>query len=796
MYSLAGLVIEVMGGASWEELLRTRMLQPMNTTHTELTDPGLQQKELSTSYMENGEKLVALDTSIYTDINAYQSSGGLLTSADDMTHWMYVLLHQGITKQGTRILSEKTIRTMQMAKSLPPINTDNFLYKPENPVTYTDMGYGFAWYTGQYRGYQVVHHPGGLHGFTSLLMFIHDLDLSVFIATNGPGYDQAYKAITTIFYYVTDLIAGLEPWVSSNNACSFVQNWINSVPLWYSPDAFKGKVLADRGWTNTDAYLGSYGNMLAGDIIISKDGHGLSMKLNRLRGRLHRTANDSVLVGQTLGVRQFMSIAVDGTQLYTRLKFLRVDDEGRYHDLLFTFPGDSHEWSFRRGVRFDSDLRADGSDTRVYPDCSESHQDPRTVHEYREGRGEVVRGVRGGGHVQWPCSDQRHVVWVGSMTKAFTVSMLASLMEEDSSSSFTWETPLAAILGADFRLVDVCMTSHVTLADLLTHRTGLRASSWLFFAGFPDNMSLALLEKYFPFETWMYCLAGRVAEIMGGASWEELLGRGLLQPMGMRHTFTFSEAFKLRPYSERPDTRILSCTRILSERSLREMQTALVLVPLDMGIFLYEPQFPVTYTDNGYRIVKHPGVFPGYNSFLGLLPDLDLGIFIAANASAHMDTLQALFYFITDVILGLKPWLTAEDAYHFPEPWINTTKPRVSSDMSEKNQILGESGWINVDAYLGTYGNMFVDDVIISEDRGRGMSMRLNKLQTRLYRTANDDVLMAKPLGTRHFLSVGLNETFFMKLRFREPGGGGRYRELLLEYPSLDTETWSFRRND
>ncbi|KAL8610830.1 hypothetical protein ACOMHN_056685 [Nucella lapillus] len=122
--------------------------------------------------------------------------------------------------------------------------------------------------------------------------------------------------------------------------------------------------------------------------------------------------------------------------------------------------------------------------------------------------------------------------------------------------------------------------------------------------------------------------------------------------------------------------------RILSERSLKEMQTAHVLVSLDMGMFLYEPQFPVTYTDSGYgfawfaaqyrgyRIVKHPGVFPGYNSFLGLLPDLDLGIFIAANTSGHMDALQALFYFITDLILGLKPWLTAEDAYHFPEPWI------------------------------------------------------------------------------------------------------------------------------
>ncbi|KAL8610837.1 hypothetical protein ACOMHN_056692 [Nucella lapillus] len=84
---------------------------------------------------------------------------------------------------------------------------------------------------------------------------------------------------------------------------------------------------------------------------------------------------------------------------------------------------------------------------------------------------------------------------VGSMTKAFTVSMLASLMEEDSSSSFSWETPLVALLGKYFRLGDDYISSHVTLKDLLTHRTGLSASILKIFTGAPDNMTLQLLEK-------------------------------------------------------------------------------------------------------------------------------------------------------------------------------------------------------------------------------------------------------------------------------------------------------------
>ena len=61
--------------------------------------------------------------------------------------------------------------------------------------------------------------------------------------------------------------------------------------------------------------------------------------------------------------------------------------------------------------------------------------------------------------------------------------------------SYSWETPVVDILGPDFRLGDDYITQHVTLRDLLSHRTGLAPNNIPIFTGSPDSMTRALLEQ-------------------------------------------------------------------------------------------------------------------------------------------------------------------------------------------------------------------------------------------------------------------------------------------------------------
>ena len=46
----------------------------------------------------------------------------------------------------------------------------------------------------------------------------------------------------------------------------------------------------------------------------------------------------------------------------------------------------------------------------------------------------------------------------------------------------------------------------------------------------------APFRDQFEYNNWMYGLTGHVAEVMGGAPWEELLQTRLLRPLGMLDT--------------------------------------------------------------------------------------------------------------------------------------------------------------------------------------------------------------------------------------------------------------------
>lgn len=72
----------------------------------------------------------------------------------------------------------------------------------------------------------------------------------------------------------------------------------------------------------------------------------------------------------------------------------------------------------------------------------------------------------------------RTLFFTGSTTKSFTAAAAALLAESRDFPSVTWRTPMARLLGEDWMLDQTTShgkhaTSHVTIEDCLSHRTGL-----------------------------------------------------------------------------------------------------------------------------------------------------------------------------------------------------------------------------------------------------------------------------------------------------------------------------------
>ncbi len=175
----------------------------------------------------------------------------------------------------------------------------------------------------------------------------------------------------------------------------------------------------------------------------------------------------------------------------------------------------------------------------------EKHQVPGLVGAIIQGDRVVAIGAVGvrkqGDSNPITIHDQMHI---GSCTKAMTATLLGLMVQEG---KLQWSSTLAelfpkhaSLMHADYRTV--------TLEQLLTHRAGLPANTdwWRLGADRPTNLQRETLLKNvlkdapkhppgsrFEYSNVGYALAGHVAEVLAGKSWEALMKERLFQPLGM-----------------------------------------------------------------------------------------------------------------------------------------------------------------------------------------------------------------------------------------------------------------------
>lgn len=165
-----------------------------------------------------------------------------------------------------------------------------------------------------------------------------------------------------------------------------------------------------------------------------------------------------------------------------------------------------------------------------------------------------------------PC-DSESVFVIGSVSKAFTATLLAHLVGEG---RLNWTDSISQILP-EFQRPSSDLSSHATVADLLSHHAGLSAfdSLWLGSDNIPlldrsDSINiLSYLPQEKPFRgSWLYNnfafdVLGHVIERISGSSYSSFLHDHLLQPLGMKRTYYTEAAGQLeneaKPYAALAD---------------------------------------------------------------------------------------------------------------------------------------------------------------------------------------------------------------------------------------------------
>ncbi|XP_074653589.1 uncharacterized protein LOC141907747 [Tubulanus polymorphus] len=263
--------------------------------------------------------------------------------------------------------------------------------------------------------------------------------------------------------------------------------------------------------------------------------------------------------------------------------------------------------------------------------------------------------------------NQSTLFCIGSITKGFTSTLLASLISRNSSMS--WDTPIHHLVP-EIQFSDTYRTNHMTLRDILAHRTGIPSYFGALMTGFYRSRKELVrrirfmrpkkrMNTAYTYNNYMYMLAGYIAERITGKSWDDLIRETFLIPLGMSSTvFADSPTFEdhqtnmamphmsfhgklkqIKPSLVRavypagpagsicstPDdmvkwisfqlneTKLGNGERLVKEKVFRDLFSPQILTPTpNWRKVLRKPTFPISEGRTGYGLGWGSGTYRGY----------------------------------------------------------------------------------------------------------------------------------------------------------------------------------------
>jgi CubicO group peptidase (beta-lactamase class C family) len=368
--------------------------------------------------------------------------------------------------------------------------------------------------------------------------------------------------------------------------------------------------------------------------------------------------------------------------------------------------------------------------------------------------------------------DAETIFDTASLTKAFTAAAIATLVDEG---KLSWDEPVHHYLPA-LEFSDSYLTENLTLRDLLAHRTGIKNNSAWYFGNLSQDELIAAfkhLQPQTPFRArWNYSnigyqAAAEVASSVSGVSWEDLVTRRILQPLGMKCTIAnFDDVPKRKNYASPHDVidgvqlavpreiarmstpaagGVQACAadlatwmlfqlgdgtwngkRIISAEAMHEMQSAQINVPTTAAFrAARQVRHTVAYgfgwqvwDYRGHWFLWHTGSGDGQSACVALLPDEKIGVAFVINSwkqggSAFNVHLVSRFL---DYYLG-EP--TKNYLGEYKESWLKNTQ----RDADERRAVLEARpkvprAALPLSAYAGRYRDRLGIGVSVVEEGG------------------------------------------------------------------------------
>ena len=361
---------------------------------------------------------------------------------------------------------------------------------------------------------------------------------------------------------------------------------------------------------------------------------------------------------------------------------------------------------------------------------------------------------------------------IASNTKAFTAAALAVLIDEG---KLRWGDKVLKYLPS-FQLYDPWVTNEFTVADLLSHRSGLVTFSGdlLWYESSYSREEIIRRVRFlkpvssfrtrFGYNNIMFLAAGEIVPVVTGKSWDDFLRERFFVPLGMTRTTTRYKQLLATPNIAIPHNELrgnlrvirygnvdniagagainssvaemaqwirlqlgrgtFSGTKIFSAGRSREMWTPQTVVS---GISEQAEKFnPTTHFNlyglgwsisdyQGRKVVSHGGGLDGMTSRVALIPEENLGLVVLTNSESSLSTVISNRIF--DAFLGVpkRDWSTE---------YLLRSKQGQQAQAAEEKQIEdarvpNTKPSLALPSYAGTYSGTMFGDARVADENGK-----------------------------------------------------------------------------
>lgn len=421
--------------------------------------------------------------------------------------------------------------------------------------------------------------------------------------------------------------------------------------------------------------------------------------------------------------------------------------------------------------------------------------------------------------------DADTVFQVASVSKPVASTIVAGVVGQGAAN---WTDPAVGWFP-DLALADPYVTANATLADLLSHRTGLPTIAgnlledlgWdqQYIVGVLDQQPLDAFRSTYHYSDYGYTLGGLAAAAAMDMSWEDLADRVLFEPLGMASSSYRHDDYLARENMAHIHTRVGPAEDKLWEprfdrdpdaqapagglsSSVNDM-IKLMRLQLGAGTIdgtqvvdpaalqvthiphsdLSQPTAPgertefyglgwnVTYDDHGRVRLDHSGAFlSGAATTITLIPGEQLGIITLTNGQPH-GIPEAINDGFIDIAQNGRPTVDWLDFFAAAMEGLYTE----GVDTSWSSPPAQPAPAADLNDYLGTYESAHYGPLTVTSDGGAlSMSMGPPDRPTRFILTHFDGDVFT-------FDTIGENSTGTSGATFTRPPGGGPAASVTLE---------------